>query len=98
MAQHGGKRPGAGRKPGRVSKIKRDLAEMAKDYGDAALSTLSEIMADNQQPASARVSAANALLDRGYGKPVQGVRVSDPNGGPVQLITRVIVDPTQDAD
>lgn len=98
MTQHGGKRPGAGRKPGRVSKIKRDLAEMAKDYGDGALSTLAQIMADTQQPASARVSAANALLDRGYGKPVQGVHVSDPSGGPVKLITRVIVDPAQDAD
>ncbi len=73
MAQHGGKRAGAGRKVGAVSQVKRDLSDMAKDHAEAALGTLARIMVDEGQPGSARVSAANALLDRGYGKPVQGI-------------------------
>jgi hypothetical protein len=80
MAQHGGKRPGAGRKPGQVSKAKIDIAERAKTHGDAALKTLAEIMASKDEPASARVAAANALLDRGYGKPAQAVALSNPDG------------------
>ncbi|WP_205048999.1 hypothetical protein [Paracoccus sp. SY] len=92
MAQHGGKRPGAGRKPGRVSKAKRELADMAKDHAESALDVLAEIMHDNQQPAAARVSAANALLDRGYGKPAQAVQLTGAEGGPVTLVTRRVVD------
>ena len=70
MAQHGGKRAGAGRKPGRVSKAKKDLASLAKDHAEAALKTLVEIMTQGESE-TARISAANAILDRGYGKPIQ---------------------------
>lgn len=90
---HGGPRPGAGRKPGKVSKAKLDIAERAKRYGEAALLTLAEIMTDTDAPHSARVAAANALLDRGYGKPTQGVEMSGDVGLGVTLVTRRIVDP-----
>jgi len=82
MAQHGGKRPGAGRKPGKVSKAKRELSEMAKEYAPEALTTLRDIMCDKEEPAAARVSAANTILDRGYGKAPQAL--TGPDGGPVQ--------------
>lgn len=74
---HGGARPGAGRKPGAVSAAKKEIAAEAKEHAEAALATLAEIMADSEAPHSARVSAANAILDRGYGKPhqSQGVKV-----------------------
>lgn len=78
MAQHGGKRAGAGRKPGRVSKVKRDLASLAKDHAETALKTLVEIMTQGESE-TARLSAANALLDRGFGKPFQGVN-PEPEG------------------
>lgn len=80
MAGHGGPRPGAGRKPGKVSRAKLDIAERAKTHGDAALRTLAEIMTDPEAPHSSRVSAANALLDRGFGKPVQAVDHSSTDG------------------
>ena len=41
-----------------------------------AIDTLASIMRDPKAPASARVSAAQALLDRGYGKPAQAIEVS----------------------
>lgn len=76
MAQRGGKREGAGRKPGQVPKAKRELADMAKEHADAALATLVEIATSKEAAEGARVSAAVAILDRGYGKPSQAVKLS----------------------
>lgn len=73
MPQRGGKREGAGRKPGVVSAAKRSLAEAAKEHAQEALDVLVEIAKDKEQPAAARVSAANSILDRAYGKPTQAL-------------------------
>jgi len=70
MAQRGGKRAGAGRKKGSVSKAKLELADMAKGHASEALETLVNIMRNGEQEGT-RLSAANAILDRGYGKPYQ---------------------------
>jgi hypothetical protein len=78
--KHGGARPGAGRKPGKVGAAKRALAEMAKDHAEAALQTLASIHADIEAPAAARVSAATAILDRAYGKPAQSVDLTSSDG------------------
>lgn len=87
MAQRGGKRPGAGRKAGKVSAAKRAIADMAKNHAAAALKTLVEIAKDGESEA-ARVSAANAILDRAYGKPVQTNEHTGAGGGPIQTETR----------
>lgn len=79
-AKHGGARPGAGRKPGKVGAAKRALSEMAKDHAQAALATLAAIHADTQAPAAARVSAATAILDRAYGKPPQALDLTSSDG------------------
>lgn len=89
MAQHGGKRPGAGRRPGKVGAAKRALSEMAQDHAQAALNTLAEILGDRDAPASARVSAATAILDRAYGKPPQAMEHSGVDGAPIQAVTRI---------
>lgn len=82
MAQHGGKRAGAGRKPGAVSKAKRALAEKAKDHADDALKVLVDVMNNTDESGSVRVSAANAILDRGYGKPFQATVEVPLSGAP----------------
>lgn len=73
----GGKREGAGRKPGSRNKLtvaqKRSLQEIAGDYTEAAVQTLADIMKDRKAPAAARATAANSLLDRAHGKPKQPV-------------------------
>jgi hypothetical protein len=94
MAPHGGARPGAGRRKGKLSAAKRHLSEIAKDHAEAAMQVLFDIATSGESEA-ARVSAANAILDRGYGKPHQAVQMTGPEGGPlkVELIRRVIVDP-----
>ena len=68
----GGYRNGAGRPTGSLNKTSSErgqrLSELAKDYTHDALLTLVDV-AKNGRSDAARVSAANALLDRGYGKP-----------------------------
>ncbi len=79
MADRGGKRPGAGRKIGAVSQQKKDLAELARTHTEKALEVLVKIATDGESEA-ARVSAATAILDRGYGKPGQSVSIGNPDG------------------
>ena len=93
---HGGKREGAGRKPGMVSKAKQDLVKMAKGYAQEAVETLAEIMRNKQEPSSARISAATALIDRGYGKPTQAIaHGQDPDNPLPAAITLSIVRPSE---
>ena len=68
----GGKRNGSGRPKGARNKATADLQDAAREYTPQALETLRSICADGESEA-ARVSAANALLDRGYGKPTTHV-------------------------
>ena len=71
----GGARPGAGRRKGTPNKATADVKEAASVYTASAVAILAEIMQDPEHPAAARVSAANALLDRAHGKPKQTVDV-----------------------
>lgn len=68
----GGYRSGAGRPTGSLNKTTAEqsqrLSELAKTYTEEALETLVDV-AKNARSEAARVSAANALLDRAYGKP-----------------------------
>lgn len=77
--------------PGGRPKEDPELKELARAKTKDAIQTLASIMKSKKAPAAARVSAACALLDRGYGKPVQSL--SGPDGGPlvVERIERVIV-------
>ena len=72
QSKRGGARPGAGRKPGVPNKATAELKDLAREYTTSALETLANIMVDGESEA-ARVSAANAILDRGYGKPSQTI-------------------------
>jgi hypothetical protein len=57
--------------PGGRPKVLGDVQELARQQSPQAINTLAEIMGDDEAPPAARVAAANALLDRGYGKPTQ---------------------------
>ena len=72
VTEHGGRREGAGRPAGAPNKATREqgvrLSELAKSYTDIAFSTLVDV-AMNGSSDTARIAAANSILDRGYGKP-----------------------------
>ena len=78
----GGKRPGAGRPKGAVSKATADIKAQAGKYTPEALKTLASIMKSSESD-PARVAAAKELLDRGHGKAPQAV--TGEGGGPVAL-------------
>lgn len=73
--KRGGLRPGAGRPAGVPNKLNRSLKEKAAEHADAVLAVLVDVATDVAQPASSRVQAASAVLDRAFGKPSQAVEV-----------------------
>lgn len=87
-----GSKPGerrGGRKKGTPNKATAEIRKHAQQFTIEALEGLAMI-ARNSTSDAARVSAWNALLDRGHGKPIQGVDL----GVEVQItkIEREIVD------
>jgi hypothetical protein len=63
--------PGQSGNPGGRPKALAGLAEAARALTTVAVATLSGICRDEKAPAAARVAAAVALLDRGWGRPTQ---------------------------
>jgi hypothetical protein len=99
---HGGKRRGAGRPRGSsapcVAKVaeepKEDIRAYARDkYGRAAIDFLGETFQNIDAPYSARVVAAERVLERGYGKPHQAEPPPDP-----KMIEGIIIEPLRKTD
>jgi hypothetical protein len=59
--------------PGGRPRIIEAVRDIARESTTLAIETLRTIAADADAPHAARVSAATALLDRGWGRPMQGV-------------------------
>src|SRR6478609_803015 len=65
--------------PGGRPKAVAEVKELARAHTGEAIQTLVSIMTNPKAAPAARVLAANALLDRGYGKPPQHI---SGEGGP----------------
>lgn len=86
-------KPGQSGNPSGRPKVDFEVRQLAREYGREAIEKLVAIMrGDNAALAKA---ASEALLDRGYGKPVQAVGV-DPDSEPVRAITVELVPMTAD--
>src|SRR5215831_13624495 len=68
--------------PGGRPKVVAEIKELAREHTGDAIQTLVSIMTNPKSAPAARVSAANSLLDRGYGKPPQHITGE---GGPVYV-------------
>ena len=83
----GGRREGAGRPKGvqnRATRVhKATIEQLARGHTATALNALVSVARDVNAGA-ARVSAATALLDRGYGKPRQAIEHTGPDGGAIE--------------
>ena len=74
-----------GRKKGTPNKVARvDIMKSAKIFSLRALGTLVDIMEDEQQPGAVRVSAANSVLERAFGKAKQITEIGGIDGGDIQ--------------
>ena len=77
-----------GRSKGVPNKQTSGVKAYSKQFTEKAIDVLWSIAENPEQPAAARVSAANAILDRGEGKVPQAVTGED--GGPIDMRTTVI--------
>lgn len=77
-------RPGVSGNPGgrpkkprtiEAKKIVADVKAAARELTQDAIDTLASVMKDPKAPPAARISAAQVLLDRGWGRPTQAVDV-----------------------
>lgn len=73
--------------PGGRPKEVGHVRELARAHTDAAIRTLTEIHGDVSQPAPARVAAAQALLDRAWGKPSQAIGGAEDLGPVKHVVT-----------
>ena len=73
--------PGKSGNPSGRPKVDARVKELARVHTEAAIQALADALADEKT----RVSAAIALLDRGYGKPAQSI-VGEDGEGPVQMV------------
>ena len=79
-----------------LRKLEHDVRMFARDRGAEAVDKLVALMrgvitveidrkpVEIVVPPMAQLAAANALLDRGYGRPAQAVEMSGKDGGPIQ--------------
>jgi hypothetical protein len=70
-----------------MAKTVTEIRSLARSYTRTALNVLVGVMRSKDATAAAKVSAANAILDRGWGKATQPVGNSD--DGALELIHRI---------
>jgi hypothetical protein len=64
-----------------------EIRSLARSHTKTALTVLVRIMRNTKAPAPARIAAANAILDRGWGKTPQAIQNGD--DGALELIHRI---------
>jgi hypothetical protein len=64
-----------------------EIKSLARSHTRTALNVLVAVMRNTKAAAPARIAAANAILDRGWGKPTQAVDNGD--GRALELIHRI---------
>ena len=80
----GGKREGAGRPAGAVTRRTREVAEAAAQSGLTPLDYMLTILRDEDQPQDERKWAAEKAAPYVHAK-LSSVEMSGPDGGPVQM-------------
>lgn len=70
-------KPGTVANPGGRPKMAKTVRALAREYTEDSIRTLGEIMRDTESAGPSRVAAATALLDRGWGKPLQQVEIGE---------------------
>ena len=95
-------RRGVSGNPGGRPKQVAEVVELARQLTPDAISCLTSIMQDYDQPPAARVRAADILLQRAWGAPVatvdQTVRHERPRSTAADLLDKFAPRPTQAAD
>ncbi len=78
------KSPGSGRKKGTVNKNTIEIKTLAQSFAVQAVKRLKHLMLHGKSE-NVQAIAAQALLDRGYGKPVAQVQHTGADNGPIKV-------------
>ena len=70
-------KPGLSGNPGGRPKVLADIQELARQHAPTAITELGRL-AVKAKSETARIAACRELLDRGYGKPRQGLEITPP--------------------
>ena len=76
-----------------MPKAVTEIRSLARSHTRTALNVLVAVMRNTTATPPARVAAANALLDRGWGKPTQAIGNDESALELIHRIERVIVHP-----
>jgi hypothetical protein len=72
-------------------KATADIRSLARAQTELAIRTLTGVCGSEAAPAAARVSAAQALLDRGWGKAPQA-HTGEDGEGEIKIVIRRLID------
>lgn len=75
--------------PGGRPKESAEVKALAREHGPAAIAKLVELM--NCGSPRTEVAAAQALLDRGYGKPAQAIIGGDDDDPAVKVLSEITI-------
>ena len=76
-----------------MAKALTEIRSLARSHTRTALNILVQVMRNKDATPAARVTAANAILDRGWGKAIQAIENGDRPLELIHRIERVIVHP-----
>lgn len=79
-APHTAWKPGQSGNPGGRPRVVADIQALARQHTEAAVRALVAALGSPRE----RVAAAQALLDRGYGRAPQRTELTGADGGPIQ--------------
>ena len=72
-----------------MAKTPTQIRSLARGHTETAINVLVGIMNKETAPEASRVAAANAILDRGWGKPSQPLIGGDDDENPIRAISRI---------
>ena len=78
--------PGTSGNPGGRPKGLSEVIALAREHTELAITTLVDIAKQTKAAPAARVAAASALLDRGWGKPAQAIEATTTNVSAVVML------------
>ena len=88
MSKRGGARPGAGRKPSLITRLKQRKLEACEAEAEKSMDLLIRFRDDPHRPDEIRKECAVEIIDRVWGKAKSRVEASGPNGAPFESTNR----------
>lgn len=78
-------KPGQSGNPNGRAKIPEEFKELAKKHSIAALKKTIEIMTSAEASHKDQLTASNMIMDRAWGKAMQGMELSGPDGNAITI-------------